>query len=61
MALADLSGVRSAYQPVITLTSPGPEPAKARGLPTQHDMSCPLGVNAPLDQNHPATVRRADR
>jgi hypothetical protein len=40
--LADLSGVRSAYQPVITLTSQGPEPVKAPGIPSQHDMSCPL-------------------
>jgi predicted enzyme related to lactoylglutathione lyase len=41
MALADLSGVRSAYQPVITLTSQGPEPVKGPDLPKQHDMSCP--------------------
>src|ERR1035438_8266719 len=60
MALADLSGVRSAYQPVITLTSQGPEPVNGPRLPKQHDMSCPLWVNAPLDQNHPATVRRTD-
>jgi hypothetical protein len=37
MARADLPGVRSAYQPVITFTSQGPEPVKAQ----QHDMSCP--------------------
>src|SRR5207247_10863430 len=42
MALADLSGLRSAYQPVITLTSQGPEPVMGLGLPNQHDMSCPL-------------------
>src|SRR6185369_10072421 len=57
MALADRSGVRSAYQPVITLTSQGPEPVK-RPMPTQttrHVVS--PTVNAPLDQNHPAPVR----
>ena len=47
MALADLSGVRPAYQPVITLTSQGPEPASGPRLPKQHDMSCPPVVNAP--------------
>jgi hypothetical protein len=36
MALAGLPGARPAYQPVITLTSQGPEP------PKQHDMSCSL-------------------
>src|SRR5262249_61371784 len=38
----DLSGVRSTYQPVTTLTSQGPEPVKCPGLLRQHDMSRPL-------------------
>src|SRR5262249_51988730 len=42
MALAGLSGIRSTYQPVIMLTSHGPAPVTGPGLPTQHDMSCPL-------------------
>src|SRR5215469_9687792 len=55
-ALADLPGVRSAYQLVITLTSlpgirQGPGPT-----PQQHDMSCPTDVNAPLEQDVPAPV-----
>jgi len=33
MALADLSGVRSAYQTVITLTSQGPGPVKTQACP----------------------------
>src|SRR5262245_37759529 len=42
MALAGLPGVCCAYQPVITLTSQGPEPVTGPGLPKQHDMSCHL-------------------
>jgi hypothetical protein len=61
MALADLSGVRSAYQPVITLTSQGPAPVKGPGLPNNTICRVLLWSNAPLDQNHPATVRRAAR
>jgi hypothetical protein len=44
--LADLFGVCSTYQPVITLTSQGPEPVKGPDLPKQHDMSRPLHQRA---------------
>ena len=60
MALADLSGVRSAYQPVIMLTSPGPELLKGPGLPNNTICRVPC-VNAPPGQDHPVTVRHADR
>src|SRR5215472_174953 len=53
-ALADLPGVRSACQPVIKphLASPA---LPQTGTPTrhQHDMSCSLFVNAPLDLDVP--------
>src|SRR6266567_9054845 len=55
MALAGLSGVRSAYQPVITLTPQGPELIKGPAYPsTRYVVS--FIVNAPLDQNHPVTA-----
>src|ERR1700691_2315131 len=56
MALADLPGIRSAYQPVITLTSQGPEPVSGPRLPKTTRYVVSSGVNAPLDQNHPATA-----
>src|SRR5262249_43195183 len=60
-ALADLADVRSVCQPVITLTSLARSASRARATHQQHDMSCPRFVNAPVDQDLPATVRRADR
>src|SRR5262249_41532249 len=57
--LADLPGVGSECQPVITLTSlarstSGPWPPRH-----QHDISCPLVVNAYLDRHVQATGRLA--
>jgi hypothetical protein len=55
--LADLSGVRSAYQPVITLTSQGPEPAQPQAYPSTRYVVSSI-VNTTLGQDHPLTVRR---
>src|SRR5580700_316891 len=57
MALADQPGIRSAYQPVITLTSQGPEPVNGPRLPKSTRYVVSTIVNASLDQNHPATVQ----
>src|SRR5213076_2848863 len=60
MALAGLSGIRSAYQPVNTLTSQGPEPVKGPGLPQTTRYVVSSDVNAPLGQNHPAATGPGD-
>src|SRR5215467_3066019 len=60
-ALADLPGVCSSCQSVITPTSLAPEYDKAVASLQQHDMSCPLVVNAPIDQDVPAAARDVAR
>src|SRR5713101_8633250 len=55
-ALADLSGVRSAYQPVITLTSQGPSSSRTQACINNTICRVLYVCNAPLDQNHPVTV-----
>src|SRR5690348_4682965 len=57
MALADLSGVRSAYQPVITLTSQSPEPVKAQAYLTNTTCRVLYGQRGPRSEssrNRPA-------